>query len=72
MSSTLAAALLRHQRSFFCGGLTAGFLYSFATGQSALDALHATRGASAPPARLRLARRRRVGVHGARSGAAYG
>lgn len=46
-SSALAAACLRHQRTVFFASVAAGACFSFATGQSALDALPTPRGA--PP-----------------------
>ena len=60
-SSALAAACLRHQRTVFFASVAAGAAFSFATGQSALDALPTPRGAaphsgSAAPAAAAVAR----------------
>ena len=60
-SSALAAACLRHQRTVFLASVAAGAAFSFATGQSALDALPTPRGAAptagaAAPAAAAVAR----------------
>jgi hypothetical protein len=52
--STLAAALLRHQRAFFVTGVVSGFGISILTGRSAAELLTPQHGAWPPgPARAR-------------------